>query len=247
MLAPPRAAPPLWHEAVAFLFLLVGYDRVTASASVRVASADAHGQALLDAEHLLHLDVERWLDGLVVPSSLLGHVLVLYYQLAHVTVTLSVLVAVRVWRPDRYLGLRRALVGTNLVALAVFVLHPVTPPRLLPGAGFVDMVARSGAWGTRSGLSEAPDQYASLPSLHVAWAAWVLLAVVALTRRRALRVLAAANLLATSSVVLLTGNHYVVDVLAGLVLTSACRAVCEAGAVRVPARVQAPVRRVLAR
>ncbi|MCU1693874.1 MAG: hypothetical protein JWM64_2965 [Frankiales bacterium] len=222
-----RACPPWWHDALALLFLLVGYDRVTAAASVRVALADAHGESLLRVEGLLHLDIEGTLDRAAAAHHLLGVAMALYYDLAHVLVTTAVLVAVRLVRPDVHLPLRRALVATNLVALMVFLLHPVTPPRLLPGAGVVDVVALSGAWGTSGAITAAPDQYASLPSLHVAWALWVLLAVLAASSSRWLHGLAAAHLLVTVAVVLLTGNHYVLDVLAGAALAFGCRVAWE--------------------
>lgn len=225
---PSRACPPLWHEVVVLLFLLVGYDRVSDAASLRVGPADAHGRALLRLEHLLHVDVERSLDQMAATHVVVGQALSLYYDLAHVLVTTAVLVAVRLLRPTVHLRLRRTLVATNVVALLVFAVCPVTPPRLLPGGRFVDVVARSGTWGTSSagGVTAHADQYASLPSLHVAWALWVLLVALTATRSRALRGLAAAHLLVTVAVVLLTGNHYVVDVVAGALLALACRTAC---------------------
>ena len=54
-----------------------------------------------------------------------------------------------------------------------------------------------------------------MPSLHVAWAAWCGLALWQLYRRRAVAVLAIVYPLLTSFVVIATGNHYLLDVLAG--------------------------------
>src|ERR1035441_3091993 len=54
-----------------------------------------------------------------------------------------------------------------------------------------------------------------MPSLHVAWAAWCGLALWQLYRRRAVAVLAIAYPLLDAFVVIATGNHYLLDVLAG--------------------------------
>ena len=86
----------------------------------------------------------------------------------------------------------------------------VAPPRLLPGAGFVDSVAAAG-FGSSHGVSHA-DLYGALPSLHLAWATWVAVTGLTLTRRRLPRLLLAAYPILTAIVVIGTANHYVLDV-----------------------------------
>lgn len=154
----------------------------------------------------------------------------MHYELAHGLVTVGVLIGLYLLRPGAYRRARRALVAVNVVALAVFLLMPVTPPRLLPGGGVPDIVARSGTWGawsTGSTVAAHANLYASLPSLHVAWAAWVGCAVWSATDRRPARAAAAVHLLLTVAVVLLTGNHYLADVAAGDLLTAAVWALSE--------------------
>ncbi len=212
------------------LFLLVAYDRIADLAQLRVATADAHAQVVLALERGLHLAPERVLSTAVGPHRHVGQVLALYDDLAHGLVTVGLLIGVW-WRcPDVYVRCRRALVSVGLVALVVFVLLPVTPPRLLPGSGVVDVVASSrtwGAWSTSSTVVQHADQYASVPSLHVAWAVWVLLVVLEVGGTGWSRGAAWLHLLLTVGVVLLTGNHYVLDVLLGAALTATVwRAVC---------------------
>jgi membrane-associated phospholipid phosphatase len=105
---------------------------------------------------------------------------------------------------------------TNVVGLAVFAVYPAAPPRLLPGAGFVDSVADAGFSASHGPI--AADQYGALPSLHLAWAMWVAVAGFAITRRTAPRVLFAAYPVLTAFVVIATGNHYVLDVASGVAL-----------------------------
>ena len=63
-----------------------------------------------------------------------------------------------------------------MLALIGFKLFPLMPPRLLLDAsyGFVDTLARYPTfWSFNSGaVSKISNQYAAMPSVHVAWATW---------------------------------------------------------------------------
>jgi membrane-associated phospholipid phosphatase len=172
---------------------------------------------VLSLEHSLHLDPElalnRWLAGhnvIAIPASY-------YYFFAHAVLTFAVL-AWLWWRsPALYLRLRTQLVLVNLIAFVVFWRYPLAPPRMFPSLGYHDVIASSHAavsWHSALLVHDA-DQLAAMPSLHVAWAAWCGLALWQLHRRRAVAVLAIVYPLLTSFVVIATGNHYLLDVLAG--------------------------------
>lgn len=211
---------PHWAgELLVVAALLVVYDRVAALARVHVDIAVAHGRAVLALSPIgFERGADHWLAGirwLQAPASY-------YYDLAHIDVTLAVFLLCY-WRaPAVYRRARNALLGINLVGLATFLLYPVAPPRLLPGAGFVDVVAHSGTWGAweaGGGIADHANELASMPSLHAAWAIWVALTVTAMTSRWWLRALAWAHVAATFVVVIVTGNHYVADVFAGIATT----------------------------
>ena len=207
------------------LGLLVAYDYLVDLVGPRVPDALSRGAAVLRFEHLMHIDVERTLDHLTARSHALTVALSSYYDLAHGTATLGVLLAVYLARPQRYRRARNALVLINLLAFVVFVAIPTAPPRLVPHAGFIDVVANSGTWGgweQSSTLAGHTNQYASIPSLHIAWALFVVYLVVSATERRWVRALAVTHLALTSYVILATGNHYVIDIFAGAVLAAVC-------------------------
>ncbi len=217
--------PVLWGELAVVAFLMLAYDRVSDLAALRIGPAVRRGEQLLQLERDLHVSWERSLDHLAAAHARLGEGLSLYYDLAHGLVSMGVLAAVFAWAPAGYRRARRALVAINLGALVVFVLLPVAPPRLLPGTGFIDVVAHSqtwSAWQNGSVVARHANEYASVPSLHVAWAFWVVLAVWGATERRGLRALALLHAVTTVAVVVLTGNHYLVDALAGALLAAAC-------------------------
>jgi membrane-associated phospholipid phosphatase len=83
-------------------------------------------------------------------------------------------------------------------------------------------VANSGTWGAwetgGSTLSEHANHFASLPSLHVAYAVWVLRTVLVASGSKLLRTVAAVHAGVTVAIVVVTGNHYLIDVLAGAAL-----------------------------
>ncbi|MGZ4438696.1 MAG: phosphatase PAP2 family protein, partial [Nocardioidaceae bacterium] len=199
-----RVRPRLLGELLVIAALLVVYDRVRALADVRSSVADSHGWAILDLETALHLSIESALNSWLTDRDFTRMLAVEYYQYMHVSVALAVLVLCYMRRPHVYRPVRNALVLTNVVGLAIFAVYPAAPPRLLPGADFVDTVADAG-FGSSHGPIPA-DQYGALPSLHLAWATWVAVTVFTLTRRRAPRLLFAAYPVVTGIVVVATGN-----------------------------------------
>jgi membrane-associated phospholipid phosphatase len=212
------ARPRWWAELAVIAWLSVLYDTVTNLAPAREALALAHGRSILGFEHSLGLDPElalnRWLAG----HHALGAVASYYYDNAHFAITLGLLGWLWWRRADVYRPLRNALVSINLLGLLVFWLCPVAPPRMLAAAGFSDVVAVShtiGSWHTGSLAADA-DQFGAMPSLHLAWAAWCGLAIWRLSRRRWARALALLYPALTAVVVMATGNHYLLDVLAGV-------------------------------
>jgi hypothetical protein len=208
---------PLWGEAIVIAWLCWLYDILIDFAPARRAVALGHAAAVLRLERTLAIDVEgslnRWLAGDHALAVLLSY----YYDNAHFVVTLGLLGLLWWRRPDAYPSLRNALVATNVLAFAVFWLYPMAPPRMLTGAGFEDVVAAShtfGSWHTGS-LAAAADQYAAMPSLHIAWAIWCVAALWRFTTRRWVRALGVLHLALTTFAVLATGNHFLLDVLAG--------------------------------
>jgi membrane-associated phospholipid phosphatase len=209
-----RRRPHLLGELLVVLVLLRVYDMVRAHAEVREAAALAHGQWILDLETWLRIDVERVANVWVTSHRLLSLGASDIYQFAHVTVTLSVLAYCWGRRPDLYRLARNALVVTNVIGLTVFLLLPVAPPRLLPGAGFVDAVALAG-FGADHGGPIAADQFGALPSLHLAWAVWSTIVVMWMLPRTSWRRLCWAYPVLVTVVVVVTGNHYLLDAVAG--------------------------------
>ena len=213
---------PLWIELAVIGWLFWLYDVINNFAPERRRLALHNALGVLRFERSLGIRLEHTLDHWLAVHSVLAFIATYYYFFAHALVTIGVL-AVLWWRsPALYRRMRAQLVLINLIAFIVFWRYPLAPPRMLPGHQFVDVVASTHAvisWHSAA-LSHDADQFAAMPSLHLAWASWCALGIWQLTRRRVLRVLAVLHVAVTTFVVLATGNHYLVDVLAGLGTTA---------------------------
>ena len=104
------------------------------------------------------------------------------------------------------------------------------PPRLLSDFGpfggrslehhFVDTLSSvGGLWSFESGTVQAlSNQYAAMPSLHVAWAFWSFFVLYPFLLRRSTRALVAIYPFATIFAIVVTGNHFWLDAAGGVLV-----------------------------
>ncbi|MBF4163055.1 phosphatase PAP2 family protein [Nocardioides acrostichi] len=200
--------------------LYVGYSAGRTLADNDLGLATGHALRIARLEQLTHVHIEAswvsWLSEHLVLAVAASY----WYSVAHYAVTGAVMLLLWWRRRAVYVRERRTLVLASVVALAVYITIPVAPPRLL--AGYGDVLALTAPWGWWSSHASAPaglgyltNELAAMPSLHVGWAVWVALVVWRAVPRAWVRVLAVAYPLTTSMVVIATGNHWVLDVLAG--------------------------------
>jgi hypothetical protein len=207
-----------WVELLAIGWLLFLYDAVDNLAPLRMSVALGNARGILHVERVLHIDPELSLDRWLASHHTLGLILSDYYDNAHFIVTIGVLGWLWLKRADIYRPLRNSLVLVNVLGFVVFWLLPVAPPRLLHG--FNDVVASTHAFGSwhTGALASAANQLAAMPSLHISWAAWCTVALWRASARPAVRVLWLAYPCLTAFAVLATGNHFVLDIVGGLLV-----------------------------
>lgn len=239
-----RAAGLDWwaagREAGLLVLLYVGYTVARLLGTDDHAAALARGVWLHGTEHALHLGASG-LVAFVAAHTWLALAVSFWYAAAHYLVTPLVLALLWWRRPSTYRRARTALVLATVVALACYLLLPVAPPRLVPGT--VDVLAQTSSYGWWSAHGPAPkgvglstNQFAALPSMHVGWAVWVALAARALVphRHRRWAPLLWVYPATTAFVVVATGNHWVADVVAGVLVVLASYAVVRAATTPLP-------------
>jgi hypothetical protein len=191
------------------------YEAIRALTAPRAAPALVHGLEILRAERWVHLDPEVELNHLLNLWDPLSDAAGYYYSTLHFLITAAVLMYLWWRHPDIYPRLRAALVTATLVALVVFVAWPVAPPRFTT-SGVTDTLVQHHIMGLANphGITGVINQYAAMPSLHVGWALWSAIAVVA-ALDSPWRHVAWLYPVATTLVVLATGNHYLLDAVGG--------------------------------
>lgn len=142
------------------------------------------------------------------------------YAVLNVGLTVGWLVLLYRRRDPGYDRLRRACVIAHLGAQPVFLLAPVSPPRALPT--FVDTLSEvSGVDLDHPLLLRFYNPVAAMPSLHLAFATVTASAAAARAITPTAKCAAYAYPGIVAAVVTATGNHFVLDSLAGTALGAA--------------------------
>jgi len=194
---------------IATYFLVRG---VTEGAET-VAVAHAHGIEAL--ERYLGISVEARLQSAASRWDLVIDVANWIYIWGHWPVIAATLVWLVARHRDRYRRLRDAMVISGLLAMAVFVNYPVAPPRLATD-GLVDTVTKHSSAYRILQPPAFVDRYAAMPSLHVGWDLLVGIAIATTAGVVAVRALGWMLPPLMALAVVVTANHYVLDVVVGV-------------------------------
>ena len=199
-------------------FLAWVYDTVANLAPVREKLALAHGSDILSLEHSLHIGTRGRPEPLARrPRHARGDPLLLLRQCPFRRHAWPARLAVVEAR--RHLPPAAQLLGGHQPDWSARVLAATPWPRRGCLSGFTDVIASShtfGSWHTGSLAADA-NQFGAMPSLHIAWAAWCTFVLWRLSSRAWVRAVALALSCLTAFAVLATGNHYLLDLVGGLV------------------------------
>lgn len=191
--------------------------------TVRGVTADEFTEAMRNAGEILRLQEALGLPSeLAFQRSLLNRTGLLkaaniYYIAVHFPATLSFVGWVWIRHRDRYPRVRNTLIGVTAIGLALHVAYPLAPPRMT--RGFVDTAAAFGPNLYDMSFSEAANQIAAMPSLHVGWALVVAFGTIWLFETR-WRWLSLVHPAITLGVVVVTANHYWIDAIVAIILVA---------------------------
>ena len=241
-----RRAPAiarLRRGAIELMFLSALYVVYSVSrlfASDEFAPARGHALDILAFEQDWRVALEGWLNDLFVRVDWLGMFGSYWYATTHYAVTVLVLVWLYRRSATEYVTARRALVLATIVGLVFYLLLPTAPPRMIDGE-YVDVLrlhAESGWWGADAsaprGFGSWTNELAAFPSLHAGWSLWVALVVVRSGVAGGWRMLGWAYAATMTIVIIGTGNHWVLDAVAGWALVVVAFAVITAWERRSP-------------
>ncbi|MEJ2853125.1 MULTISPECIES: phosphatase PAP2 family protein [unclassified Saccharothrix] len=215
-----RRKRPVWFVEVPVL--VVGYVLFgLARAAVDRGEPAATDNALLvqRLEQVLRIAVEYPLNQALVDNPVAIYATGYFYRLSVLAVP-AVLIWLYLKRPERYGHLRTVLVVMMLLDILLVWLYPEAPPRFAQ-PGIVDHMAVHDILFSAESRVPRPgvNLLAAMPSMHVAWTTWCAYAVFSSLRSRAAWVVWLFPL-AVAFIVLVTGHHYVLDIVAGVALVA---------------------------
>lgn len=222
---PPRSAarpagrrPARGHVLAQVLVVVAGlgvYSAIRGLGGTDAASAVDHAHDLIAVERALGIYWEPQLQQLALRQDVVLDVLNSVYIWAHWPLLAGVLVWLVRRHPPQYLVLRDALVVSCVIALVVYALYPVAPPRL-SGLGLLDSVTtRSHAYR----VLQPPgftNQYAAVPSMHMGWDLLIAIMLVRHAGSRAVRAVGWVLPPLMLAAIVLTANHWLLDAVAGI-------------------------------
>jgi hypothetical protein len=216
----PRERRARWLlDAVVLVALYEAYSLIQGLVPADRTAAEVNTERMVGVEGWLHLHPELTLNHVVASHGWLAEACDYWYTFLHFSVSIAVALWL-LWRhPGQARRLLTALYTATALALVCFWLVPLAPPRLTSNL-FVDTVVDFHTWG---GWGSGPvaaiaNQYAALPSLHMAWSVWCAIAVTRCAKSRLVRRCAWLYPAGTLFVILGTGNHWLLDAFAGALI-----------------------------
>jgi hypothetical protein len=189
-----------------------------------------HARSLLELEQKLSLDWELRLQQATLHHEWLIQTANNYYVYGFLPVLVFCTI-LGAWRAQAAFAWWRTVFAISLMlALVGFAAYPLAPPRLLPASyGYVDTLLVYGPhyYGDATGSSlfnaygsipSVVNVYAAMPSMHIAWSIIAGALFVAVARGRWWAwMIAVLHPTLMAIAVILTGNHYVLDIVFGIV------------------------------
>ena len=217
----PRGYADLGLQFLIWFGFLLVYQVARGVADRDPTRAFANGWKVIDLEQRLAGLGELTFQGWTQSSHVLQAAVSWTYWNSEFTVIGLALLWVYLRRNEAFIRFRNTILIANVLGLVGYVLLPTAPPRFFTSVGFIDTVAQFGGLNHGSGLVElAANPYAAMPSLHAADALIVGVILASVVRRPIFKVVWLVWPLWVWFAVMATGNHFWLDVLAGIVLAS---------------------------
>jgi membrane-associated phospholipid phosphatase len=215
----PRGYADFACQLLIWFGFLAAYQVARGVADRNPTRAFENGWRVIDLEQRLTGLRELTFQGWTQSSHLLAELVSWTYWNSEFTVIGIALLWVYLRRNSAFTRFRNTILRANVLGLIGYVLLPTAPPRFFTSVGFTDTLGQLGGLNHGSGLVElASNPYAAMPSLHAADALIVGVVLASVTRRLAFKALWLLWPVWVWFAVMATGNHFWLDVFAGVVL-----------------------------
>jgi membrane-associated phospholipid phosphatase len=215
----PRGYADFGYQLLIWFGFLAAYQVARGLADRDPTRAFTNGWRVIGLEQRLAGLGELTLQGWTQSSRVLETLVSWTYWNSEFTVIGLALLWVYFRRNAAFTRFRNTILLANVLGLLGYVFLPTAPPRFFTSMGFTDTLGQFGGLNHGSGLVQlAANPYAAMPSLHAADALIVGVILASVVRNPFAK---AVWLLWPAWVwfaVMATGNHFWLDVLAGIVL-----------------------------
>jgi membrane-associated phospholipid phosphatase len=215
----------LAREVALVLLAYFAYFLVRGATEGSLTTATANAYDVVRLERDLGLFQERQMQDLIDGRQWLIDVSNWVYIWGHWPVIALVATWLFLSRRRTYYVFRNAFVISGAIGLFIFALYPLAPPRLVDDLGIIDTVTLHSQSYRVLQPPALVNQYAAMPSLHFGWNLLIGIALVREARRWPARAFGLVLVPLMWLSVVLTGNHYIIDTIAGAVLALAGLAV----------------------
>lgn len=213
----PTRVGSIWRQTAVIIAGFVGYMAVRGFANGAERKAFDHADDLLHFERAIGLDFEADAQAFALARPAFIEFFNWIYAWTYWPYIIGAFVITWFWRRDSFRLYRNAMMASGAIGLVIFTLFPVAPPRLLDG--FVDTVSSSSRSNFIAHPSFLINEFAALPSFHLGWVTLASVVLALATSQIWLRWLLAVPPVLMAISVVVTGNHYVVDIAAGIVIS----------------------------
>ena len=212
----PHGAFDVVRQLVLFSAAYWCYRIVRGAVDGRASDAFQHGRELISLERTLHTFVEPAIQGWASGKTWLIDAASWLYVNSQFSITLGALVFIYLFHNSAFYFVRNMFLVAMALALVGYLVFPTAPPRFYPEWGFTDSVSNFTHVPQDSVTVNALfNPFAAIPSMHVAFGLMLGWSLARLVRNRVARALCFLWPFLVTFVVVATGNHFVMDAVAG--------------------------------
>lgn len=210
------------HEPVVVVIAFLIYFAIRGAVVDRAGEAMVRSFRLIDLEQRLRLYHELELQSWILDHYWLIKTMNWVYFWGHMPLVILVAVWLYIWHRKAYFVTRNAFLASGAIGVVIYWLFPVAPPRLVPFGGFIDTMAAFDRVGYNAQEARAfVNPFAAVPSLHFGWSLLLGVVVAWVSRKPWAYVFGVAWPVAMFFAVVMTGNHFILDTVAGAVVSFA--------------------------
>jgi membrane-associated phospholipid phosphatase len=182
-------------------------------------AAFTNAKRVFELERVLHFAWEQSLQNVFLQVPEVVRAMNIFYFVGHFVLTGAFFLWLYLRSREGFKSFRNAFLVATTIAIFIHWQFPTAPPRLVHELGIGDTLRMLSNIDIGSQTTPSyTNPVAAVPSLHAGWAVGVAVGIFRYSRSRALKTLGALYPVAVILTIVVTGNHFLVDAVAGMLV-----------------------------